>query len=261
MSIESVRYERNESVAMITINRPKALNALDLATLDCLQNAVDAALGDAQVRVLVFTGAGERAFVAGGDIADLNSRQGLAHYLEFAERIHAVFRGIEACDKPTIAAVNGWTLGGGLELLLCLDIRVAAESAKIGVPEIKLGLFPGAGGSQRLMRQISPCKAKELMFTGETITAREAEALGLVNKVVPDGELLGTATEMATVIAQKSPLVLKLLKRTLYDGNEMPLRASLRYEQAMIGLVLDSADSHEGCSAFLEKRTAEFRGA
>jgi enoyl-CoA hydratase len=261
MSIESVRYERHESVALITVNRPKAMNALDLATLECLQNAVDEAKSDSQVRALVFTGAGDRAFVAGGDIADLNSRAGLAHYLEFAEQIHAVFREIEACDKPTIAAVNGWTLGGGLELLLCLDIRIAAESAKIGVPEIKLGLFPGAGGSQRLLRQISPCKAKELMFTGEPIGAREAEALGLVNKVVPDQDLSSAAMDMAKVVAQKSPLVLKLLKRTLYDGNEMPLRASLRYEQAMIGLVLDSADSHEGCSAFLQKRPAEFRGA
>jgi enoyl-CoA hydratase len=171
-----------------------------------------------------------------------------------------VFRTIEACEKPTIAAVNGWTLGGGVELLLCLDIRIAGESAKLGVPEIKLGLFPGAGGSQRLMRQISPCKAKELMFTGEPISAREAEALGLVNKVVPDGEVLSSAMGMANGIAQKSPLVLKMLKRTLDDGGEMPLRASLRYEQAMIGLVLDSADSHEGCSAFLQKRVAEFRG-
>jgi enoyl-CoA hydratase len=208
----------------------------------------------------VFTGAGSRAFVAGGDIADLNSRQGLTHYLEFAERIHAVFRGIEACDKPTIGAINGWALGGGLELLLCLDIRIVAESAKLGVPEIKLGLFPGAGGSQRLLRQISPCKAKQLMFTGEPIGAREAEALGLINMVVPDHDLVTTAMTMAAAIAKKSPLVLKLLKRALYDGNEMPLRASLRYEQAMIGLVLDSTDSHEGCSAFLQKRSPEFRG-
>lgn len=255
-----VLFERREHVALITVNRPKAMNALDLATLDSLEAAVEQALADPQVRVLVFTGAGDRAFVAGGDIADLNSRQGLPHYLEFAERIHGVFRKIEACDKPTIAAVNGWTLGGGVELLLCLDIRVAAESAKFGVPEIKLGLFPGAGGSQRLLRQISPCKAKELMFTGEPIGAKEAEALGLINRVVPDKELLASAMATATTIAQKSSLVLKLLKRTLDDGNEMPLRASLRYEQAMIGLVLDSADSHEGCSAFLEKRQAQFRG-
>jgi enoyl-CoA hydratase len=260
MSTEPVTYERQGSVALLTIDRPKALNALDLATLDCLEQAVNAAASDPDVRTLVFTGAGSRAFVAGGDIADLNSRQGLAHYLEFGERIHAVFRGIEACDKPTIGAINGWALGGGLELLLCLDIRIAGESAKIGVPEIKLGLFPGAGGSQRLLRQISPCKAKQLMFTGEPIGAREAEALGLINSVVPDHDLASTAMKMATAIAQKSPLVLKLLKRALYDGNEMPLRASLRYEQAMIGLALDSADAHEGCSAFLQKRTPEFRG-
>jgi enoyl-CoA hydratase len=260
MSDEPVQYEVRDSVALLTINRPRTLNALDLETLASLEGAVDRGMSDSAVRVIVFTGAGDRAFVAGGDIADLNSRGGLAHYLEFAERIHAVFRKIEGLDKPTIAAVNGWALGGGMELLLCTDIRIVAESAKLGVPEINLGLFPGAGGSQRLLRQVAPCKAKELMFTGERISAREAEALGLVNRVVADAELLDSALAMARAIAQKSPLVLKLLKRTLDDGGNMPAHSSLRYEQAMIGLVLDSADAHEGCSAFLEKRKAEFQG-
>ena len=218
------------------------------------------AMADEAVRVLLFTGSGDRAFVAGGDIADLNSRRGLAHYLEFAERIHGVFRKIESLDKPTIAAVNGWALGGGTELLMCLDIRIVAESAKLGLPEITLGLFPGAGGSQRIIRQIAPCKAKELMFTGNLITAQEAADLGLVNKVVPDAELMSAALAMADAIAQKSPLVLKILKRTLDDGADMPLRTSLRYEQAMIGLTLDTDDAHEGCAAFLEKRPAVFVG-
>lgn len=260
MSDQPILFERRGAVALLTINRPRTLNALDLETLDALEAAVDRAMADNAVRVLVFTGAGDRAFIAGGDIADLNSRQGLAHYLEFAERIHSVFLKIQSLDKPTIAAVNGWALGGGTELLLCLDIRIVAESAKLGLPEITLGLFPGAGGSQRIMRQISPCKAKELMFTGNRISAHEAEALGLVNKVVPDSELLETAMAMADSIAEKSPLVLKILKRTLEDGGEMPLRASFRYEQAMIGLTLDSSDAHEGCTAFLEKRAASFRG-
>lgn len=260
MSDLPVLFERRGAVALLTINRPKTLNALDLETLAALEAAVDRAMADDAVRVLLFTGSGERAFIAGGDIADLNSRQGLAHYLEFAERIHAVFRKIEALDKPTIAAVNGWALGGGSELLLCLDIRLVAESAKLGLPEITLGLFPGAGGSQRLLRQIAPCKARELMFTGNRITAQEAADLGLVNKVVPDAELMDAAFAMADAIAQKSPLVLKILKRTLDDGADMPLRTSLRYEQAMIGLTLDSADAHEGCTAFLEKRPAVFSG-
>ena len=249
-----ITFERRNAVALITINRPATLNALDMDTLAALDAAVSKAEQDAEIRVLVFTGAGDRAFVAGGDIADLNSRQGLAHYLELGERLHTVFRRIEMLDKPTISAVNGWALGGGTELLLCTDIRIAAATAKFGLPEITLGLFPGAGGSQRLMRQIPLCKAKELMFMGSRIGAEEAEKLGLINKVVPAEELMKAVFEIADGIAQKSPLVLKLLKRALADGDEMPLRAALRHEQAMIGLVLDSADAHEGCSAFLEKR-------
>jgi enoyl-CoA hydratase len=255
-----VTLERRGAVAVITINRPETLNALDMATLAALDAHVTQAERDEAVRVVVFTGAGNRAFVAGGDIADLNSRQGLAHYLELGERLHEVFRHVERLDKPTIAAVNGWALGGGTELLLCTDIRIAAASAKFGVPEITLGLFPGAGGSQRLIRQISMCKAKELMFTGNRISAGEAERFGLVNRVVEDGQLMADVFALADSIAQKSPLVLKLLKRTMSDGDEMPLRAALRHEQAMIGLVLDTRDAHEGCSAFLEKRPANFRG-
>lgn len=258
---DRVTFERHRKVAVITINRPATLNALDMDTLSALDAAVGRAETDPEAHVVVFTGAGDRAFVAGGDIADLNARQGLAHYLELGERLHTVFRRIETLDKPTIAAVNGWALGGGTELLLCTDIRIAADGAKFGLPEINLGLFPGAGGSQRLIRQIPLCKAKELMFLGGRITAQDAERLGLVNKVVPAADLMAVVTEMADAIADKSPLVLKLLKRTLVDGDEMPLRASLRHEQAMIALVLDTADAHEGCSAFIEKRPATFHGA
>ena len=259
MSEDLVLYERRGAVAVITINRPQALNALDMQTLAVLDARLAAAEADAAVRVLVFTGAG-RAFVAGGDIADLNSRHGLPHYQELAERLHRVFRRIETCDKPTIAAVNGWALGGGTELLLCTDLRIAAASARLGLPEVTLGLFPGAGGSQRLMRQLPLCKAKEMMFLGGRIDAAAAERLGLVNRVVPDERLMDEAMALADAIAQKSPLTLKLLKRTLSDGADMPLPAALRHEQAMIGLVLDSADAHEGCSAFLEKRQASFTG-
>jgi len=260
MSDDLVTYEQQGAVAIITLNRPKSLNPLNLPTLEALDAAVVRASGDASVRVLVFTGAGDKAFVAGGDIPDLDTRRGLAHYLDFGERIHAVFRRIETCDKPTIAAINGWALGGGTELLLSTDIRVAVESAKLGLPEINLGLFPGAGGSQRLMRQIPLCKAKEMMFLGDRISAVEAERLGLINKVVPDGTLMDEVMKMANAMAKKSPLILKFLKRSMVDGNEMPLGASLRYEHAMIGLVFDTDDAHEGCGAFVEKRPAEFKG-
>jgi enoyl-CoA hydratase len=257
---ERIVVETADHIAVITINRPKVLNALDVPTLLELESAFDRVERDDEIRVVILTGAGERAFVAGGDIADLNSRNGLAHYREFAEIVHRVFRKIEICDKPTIAAVNGYALGGGTELVLATDIRILAENARLGLPEITLGLFPGAGGTQRLIRQIPPCRAKEIMFTGEQISAAEAVAIGLANKVVPRANVLAEARTLATKIATKSPLVLKLLKRTLTNGADMPLSAALPYEQSMIGLVLDTSDAHEGCTAFLEKRAPAFAG-
>lgn len=260
MTDQAITYDLRGPVAVLTINRPEVLNALDMATLALLDTAVQRFADDAEARVMVIAGAG-KAFVAGGDIRDLNARQGLPHYLELAERLHVVFRRIETLDKPTIAAVNGWALGGGTELLLCTDIRFAAASAKFGLPEINLGLFPGAGGSQRLIRQIPLCRAKEMMFAGLPLTAAEAERLGLINRVVADDTLMTETMAFADLLAQKSPLVLKLLKRTLNDGADMPLPAALRHEQAVIGLVLDSRDAHEGCSAFLDKRKPQFTGA
>jgi enoyl-CoA hydratase len=246
--------------AWITINRPETLNALDGPTVAVLESTFIAAEDNDDVRVIVLTGAGDRAFVAGGDIADLDSRRGLQHYQEFAELIHRLFRRIEMSDKPTIAAVNGWALGGGTEIILATDIRVVSDRARLGVPEITLGLFPGAGGTQRLIRQLPPCRAKELMFTGDQITAVEALEYGLVNHVCPAAELKARVSEIAAKITSKSPLVLKLLKRSMAHGIDMPMPAALQYEQAMIGLVLDSEDAHEGCRAFLEKRSADFKG-
>jgi len=255
-----VLLERRGATGVLVINRPQALNALNIATLLRLEETLGELERDDAIHVIVVTGAGERAFVAGGDIADLDSRQGLAHYQEFAEVIHRVFRRFETCDKPTIGAINGWALGGGMELLLTLDLRLVADEAKLGLPEITLGLFPGAGGSQRVMRQLAPCRARELMFTGDPISAAEAVAIGLCNRAVPRAQLMDEALTLAGRIAEKSPLTLKLLKRALRDGAEMPLASALAHEQAMIGLVLDSADAHEGCRAFIEKREPTFTG-
>ncbi|MCC5988561.1 MAG: enoyl-CoA hydratase/isomerase family protein [Pararhodobacter sp.] len=260
MSDDRVLTEIRDAVGILTINRASSLNALDVPTCLALEEAFKALEANDSVRAIVFTGAGDKAFVAGGDIADLDSRQGLAHYEEFAETIHRVFRHIETSDKPTIGAVNGYALGGGTELLLALDVRIAVDTAKLGLPEITLGLFPGAGGSQRLVRQIPLCRAKELMFTGRHISASEAVELGLINKIVPKADLMAEVMKVATAIAEKSPIVLKLLKRSLNAGADMPLSAALAHEQAMISLVLDSADAHEGCQAFLEKRNAVFTG-
>lgn len=260
MTDDAVLVEVDGPVGQITINRPETLNALDVPTCLALEKALDRLEADDAVRVIVVTGAG-RAFVAGGDIGDLNSRLGLAHYREFGEEIHRVFRRFETCDKPTIAAVNGFALGGGTELLLCLDIRILSDKARLGLPEITLGIFPGAGGTQRMIRQVPLCRAKELMFTGDHIAAAEAVAIGLANRVVPHDELMAETRALALKIAEKSPLTLKLLKRTIGDGADMALPSALRHEQATISLVMDSRDAHEGCSAFLEKRKARFEGA
>lgn len=257
---EHVQTEIADGIGILIVNRPDALNALDGPTLRHLDTAFDQLNRDKDIRVIVLAGAGGKAFVAGGDIRDLNSRQGLAHYQELAEDLHGCFSRIEASDKPTIAAIDGWALGGGVELLLCTDMRIAGASATFGLPEINLGLFPGAGGTQRLIREIAPCRARELMFTGNRIDADEALALGLVNSVVDAGSALDAAKALAATVASKSPLVLKLMKRTLRHGLSMPLPAALAHEQAMIGLVLDSDDAHEGCGAFIEKRQPEFQG-
>lgn len=261
MSEDVILSAKKDRIGTLTINRPSTLNALDVPTLLELEKNFAVLEHDPEVAVIIITGAGDRAFVAGGDIADLNSRQALAHYQEFAEVIHRVMRRIETCDKPTMAAVNGWALGGGTELILATDIRILADTSRLGLPEITLGIIPGAGGTQRLIRQVPLCRAKEMMFTGDHITAQTAVEIGLANRAVPKDRLMEETLAIASRIAAKSPLILRILKRTLSDGADMPLPSALAHEKAMASLVFDSADAHEGCSAFLEKRKPVFRGS
>lgn len=261
MSQPHVLTHRDAAVGVMTFNRPESMNTLDLPMVLAMEQALDDLEQDAQVRVIVVTGCDARTFMAGGNIADLNSRHALAHYQDFARVLHRVFRRFEVCDKPIIAAVNGWALGGGAEFMLTTDIRLMADNAKLGLPEIKLGLFPGGGGSQRLMRQIPLCQAKMLMFTGDFLSASEAVQIGLVNRAVPQEQLLPEAMALAHRIADKSPWALRLLKTSMLQGADMPLSAALSHEMATISLLLQTEDAHEGCAAFLEKRTPVFKGS
>lgn len=260
MSYKFIILKKESDIATIIFNRPKQLNALDIPTLLEVESAVEDVQRDKEIRVLIITGSGDKSFVAGGDIADLNSRNAIGHRDEFATIIHRVFNKIADLEKPVIAAVNGYALGGGTELLCSCDLRIASENAKFGLPEINLGIFPGAGGTQRLARQIPLCKAKELMFTGDMISAQEAKALGLVNKVVPGEILMQTTSELAMKLASKAPIALKLVKTVVNRGVETDLTTALALEREMIGLVFATNDAHEGLGAFLEKRKAVFKG-
>ena len=255
-----VLAEKIGSAGIITINRPEMFNAWDRDMLLRAEEILGEFERDPEVRAIILTGAGEKAFLAGGDINDLNSRKSIAHYADMAEVIHRVYRRFETCEKVTIGAINGLALGGGVEIMLCLDFRLLADHVRLGLPEINLGIFPGAGGTQRLIRQIPLCRAKEMMLTGDWINAEEAVSFGLANRVVPRGELMEAALELAEKIATKSPLIVKMVKELVLNGADMPLSAALPYEKAMIALAFESEDKTEGCNAFIGKRPAKFKG-
>jgi enoyl-CoA hydratase len=257
--LERVRYESGDGIATVTIAREAKLNALDTATVTELLRAFLLAKADREVRAVVLTGAGEKAFVAGADIAEM-AKLAPDEARRFAERGQQLTVLVETLGKPVVAAVNGFALGGGCELALACHIRVASETAKFGQPEVKLGLLPGFGGSQRLPRLVGRGRALELLLTGGMIPADEALRIGLVNRVVAAGEVLEAARGIAAEIAANAPIAVEYCLAAVSSGLEMPLDEALRMEAALFGLCFASDDMREGTSAFLEKRAAKFAG-
>jgi enoyl-CoA hydratase len=259
MKMENVRVEKNGMVATVTLDRPKVLNALNAATFAELSSVFDELEKDAAVRVVLLTGAGERAFAAGADIRELAMAEDGAGKA-FALRGQAVFRKIETLSKPVIACVRGFALGGGCELAMACTLRIAGDDAKFGQPEVKLGVVPGYGGSQRLPRLVGRGAALKLLLTGAIIDAREALRIGLVDEVVAAGELMQRAEALANEMAAQAPLAIAETLRLVDEGLDLPLDLALLREADRFGYLCDTADKAEGTSAFLEKRKPVWKG-
>jgi enoyl-CoA hydratase len=259
MGYENILYEKREGIAFITFNRPKVLNALNRKTIEELHHALVDARDAAAVRVVILTGAGEKAFVAGADINEL-AQQSPVNGKEFSLYGQGVFHLLETIGKPSICAINGFALGGGCELALSCSIRLVSKTARIGQPEVKLGIIPGYGGSQRLARLCGKGMAHELCLTGEMISAEEAQRIGLVNRLYEPAELMPAAEAMAKKIIEKAPLAVKYCMEAIERGVEMPQEEGLFLEATLFGLCCATDDMREGTKAFLEKRAPEFKG-
>lgn len=259
MVFANILLERQGSIATVTVNRPQALNALNADTLKELGQAFAELGADDAVSVVILTGAGEKAFVAGADISFMKDLTAI-EARKFALLGQEVFNTIENLPQPVIAAINGFALGGGCELAMACDIRIAAENAKFGQPEVSLGVPPGFAGTQRLPRIVGKGRAKELLYTAEMIDAQEAYRIGLVNKVTTGEELLAAAVKMATKIAAKGQVAIRLTKSAVNQGLEMDSARGMAYEAEVFGLVFSTTDQKEGMTAFLEKRKPEFTG-
>jgi enoyl-CoA hydratase len=249
--------ENRGDILVVTINRPKALNALNLATIGELDAMVADLAKDRSVRVAIITGSGDKAFVAGADITEMQAMSA-AQARDFARFGQRVFTAIERLPQPVIAAVNGFALGGGCELAMACDIRIAADNARFGQPETGLGIVPGFGGTQRLPRLVGKGRAKELLFTADVIDAAEALRIGLVDKVVPVGGAMEAAIGMAKRIATRSPVAIGYCKSAISAGLDADLDAAIAYEAEVFGLCFAGADQKEGMNAFVDKRTPVF---
>ncbi len=257
MAYENILFEVTDGVGILTFNRPKALNALNPKTLEEVNDVVERVRFDPAVRVLVLTGAGEKAFVAGADISEfpkMNSLQARA----FAEKGQEVFFKLESLPKPVIACVNGFALGGGCEIAMSCDFIYAGDKARFGQPEVNLGLIPGFGGTQRLARLIGRARAKELCMTGEMLDAEQARAVGLVAKVFPADQLMEETLKVARLLASKAPNVLRSVKQVVDRGMDVDLKTGCALESESFAVCFASRDAREGVSAFLEKRKPEF---
>ena len=257
MEFENLLLEKEGNIAVLSINKPDTLNALDTATLNELNEAVDIVENDEEIFVLIITGKG-KAFVAGADIAEMKEKNAQGARV-FAKLGTDIFRKIEIMEKPIIAAINGFALGGGCELAMCCDIRIAGEKSKFGQPEVGLGITPGFAGTQRLSRLVGIAKAKELIFTSDIIKADEAEKIGLVNKVVSQEELMSVTLELAKKIATKGQLAVRYSKSAINRGFETDIETGMEIERNLFGLCFANEDQKEGMNAFLERRKANFK--
>jgi enoyl-CoA hydratase len=259
MEYENLLYEERDRIGFVTFNRPKVLNALNRATMEELNRVLNAAQENENVRALILTGAGEKSFIAGADISELAVQTPVSGK-ETALFGQSVLQRLETLGKPSIAAINGFALGGGCEVALACTVRLASKTAKLGQPEVKLGIMPGYGGSQRLARLCGKGVAHELCLTGEMITADEALRIGLVNHVYEPAELLPAAEALAKKIIANAPLSVKFTMEAIERGTEMPLREGQFLEATLFSLCTATEDMREGTRAFLEKRAAQFHG-
>ena len=259
VNLQNLKFEKKDQIAYVTINRPDKLNALNKAVMTELREVFSDIKDDLEVRVAILTGAGDKAFVAGADIGELNKHNPV-EAKAYTHKGQAVLDLIENLGKPVIACINGYALGGGCELAMACSFRLASDNAKLGQPEVKLGIIAGYGGTQRLPRLVGKGVALQLLLTGEQIGAQEAHRVGLVNEVVPPADLIGRAEAIARKIIANAPLAIQYTLEAVNKGMEMPLAEGLFLEATLFSVACATEDKKEGTSAFLEKRTANFKG-